>query len=177
MTLFDFESPSDAWRVVNDGVMGGLSKGAFTITDGILAFTGTLVTQGGGFTSVRAQKRVDLSAYAGIELRVRGGGRTFELDVGDGTRQVFREVSRRAAFPTSPDWQTIRIPFSSLQTSVYGRPVKTKPLNQARIESLSLFIVDQKDGPFHLDVDWIRAYSSDEPANHQLETGSSRIEA
>lgn len=158
MTLFDFEAPTDAWRVVNDGVMGGLSKGAFTIDGGILTFTGTLVTQGGGFTSVRARKRVDLSGFDGIELRVRGGGRTFELDVGDGTRQMFREVSRRAAFPTTPDWQTVRIPFSSLRTSVYGRPVKARPLNLARIESVSLFILDKKDGPFHLDVDWIRAY-------------------
>ena len=86
MTLFDF-SDADAprWRIMNDGVMGGLSKGYVSVEDGKLRFTGTLVTRGGGFTSTRAPKRLDLSAYDGIELRVRGGGRTFEVEVSDGT--------------------------------------------------------------------------------------------
>jgi NADH dehydrogenase [ubiquinone] 1 alpha subcomplex assembly factor 1 len=75
MMLFDFMS-SDVprWSVENDGVMGGRSQGFVEVADGTLVFTGEVVTEGGGFTSVRAARQVDLSGYDGIELRVRGGG-------------------------------------------------------------------------------------------------------
>ncbi|WP_218827553.1 CIA30 family protein [Rubricoccus marinus] len=157
-TLFDFDSGEGApWRIVNDGVMGGKSQGFSEIRDGALRFTGTLVTDGGGFTSTRVDQRMDLSGYAAIELRVRGGGRSFELDVDDGTLRGFRPVSRRGAFPTSGDWQIVRVEFADLQTSVFGQPVRAEPLAPEAVRSLSLFIADGQDGPFELEVDWIRA--------------------
>ena len=166
MMLFDFQEATDTWQVVNDGVMGGLSKGAYSIDEGTLTFTGTLVTQGGGFTSIRTPKRVDLSGFDGIELRVRGGGRPFELNVDDGTRfRRFRSVSRRGAFPTTETWQTVRVPFESLETSVFGQPVRAPALDPSRIQSFSLFIADGQDGPFRLEVDWIRAYQVNDPTS------------
>lgn len=158
MMLFDFESSDAPWRVVNDGVMGGRSQGYVEIDAGTLRFTGTLVTRGGGFTSVRVPKRVDLTDFDGIELRVRGKGRPFELDVDDGTQIRGRSVSRRGAFPTGPDWGTVRVPFEALRTSVFGQPVRVEPIDPSRIRSLGLFILDGQDGPFQLEVDWIRAY-------------------
>lgn len=159
MMLFDFEDAApDSWYIENDGVMGGRSKGYFEMTGGALVFTGTVVTDGGGFTSVRAAQRVDLSGYAGIELRVRGGGRTFELDVDDGTRSRGREVNRRGPVPTSDTWETVRVPFASLEESAHGQPVSVAPLDLAAIRSIGIYIVDGKDGPFRLEVDWIRAY-------------------
>ncbi len=75
MVLFDFEgSDIPRWSIENDGVMGGRSQGFVEVADGTLVFTGEVVTEGGGFTSVRAARQVDLSGYDGIELRVRGGG-------------------------------------------------------------------------------------------------------
>ena len=158
--LFDFHSAElDRWQVVNDGVMGGRSQGFIEITDeGHLRFTGKLVTQGGGFTSVRGQRKADLAGYTGIELRVRGGGRTFELDVSDGSTYYGRNISRRAAFPTEQKWQTVRLPFAALRTSVRGRPVEVDPLAADQVKSIGFFIVDGIDGPFELEVDWIRAY-------------------
>jgi hypothetical protein len=160
MTLFTFDTDAEArWSIVNDGVMGGLSQGYAEIADGALVFTGELVTRGGGFTSVRGVREMDLTGYDGIELRVRGGGRTFELDVDDGTRRGWRQVSRRATFPTTDEWQTVRIPFASLETSVFGRAVRADPIDPSAIESMGLFIADGIDGPFRLEVDWIRAYA------------------
>lgn len=105
MTLFDFDSDDrPEWRVINDGVMGGRSKGYVEVEDGTLRFTGTLVTQGGGFTSIRAARTADLEGYDGLELRVCGGGRTFEVEVDDGTQYRGRRVSRRAPFETAEEW-------------------------------------------------------------------------
>lgn len=162
MTLFDFDTPDEAdWQVVNDGVMGGRSKGYVTIEEGVLRFTGTLVTQGGGFTSVRAARSADLEGYDGIELRVRGGGRTFEVEVGDGTRWRGRTVSRRAPFETQTAWQWVRVPFSALRTTVFGRPVSAPSIDLSNVERIGLYILDGQDGPFRLEVDAIRAYRAD----------------
>ena len=162
--LFTFDDGVAGWAIQNDGVMGGRSKGYVTAEDGRLVFTGHTVTQGGGFTSVIAPADHDLSSYDGIALRVRGGGRTFELDVNDGTRQGRREVSRRAPFPTTDAWQTVRVPFSDLKTTVHGEPVTAGPLDRAAVQAIGLYIIDGQDGPFRLEVDWIRAYADNQAA-------------
>lgn len=160
MTLFSFDSDSEpTWFVDNDGIMGGHSQGFIGLDGGTLSFTGTLVTEDGGFTSARVEHGVDLSAYEGVELRVRGGGRTFEVEVNDATRNREREVSRRAPFPTTDDWQTVRIPFADLDATAFGEPAEVGPLDRAGVESFGLFIADGIDGAFQLEVDWIRAYA------------------
>ena len=156
--LFDFGADAPRWTIENDGVMGGRSQGFVEIKDGTMVFTGEVVTRGGGFTSVRGERAVDLSAYDGIELRVRGGGRTFELDVDDGTRHRGREVNRQSAFPTTEDWATVRVPFDDLETTAHGEPVSVDALDQAAIQTIGIYIADGIDGPFRLEVDWIRAY-------------------
>lgn len=162
LVLFDFESASEAaWQVVNDGVMGGRSQGYVAFEDGVLRFTGTLVTRGGGFTSVRARQRVDLQGYAGLELRVRGGGRTFEVEVDDGTRRRWRSVSRRAPFETTATWTWVRVPFEALRSSIFGEPVDAKPVDLSAIRAIGLYILDGQDGPFRLEVDTIRAYRAE----------------
>ncbi|MEM9971575.1 MAG: CIA30 family protein, partial [Pseudomonadota bacterium] len=77
---------------------------------------------------------VDLSGYDGVELRVRGSGRTFEVEVDDGTRRGWRRVSRQAPFETTPEWTWVRVPFSALGTSVWGQPVNAAPLDPAKVE-------------------------------------------
>jgi hypothetical protein len=159
MTLFTFDGPDAAqWSVENDGVMGGRSQGFVEVANGTLVFTGEVVTAGGGFTSIRATRQVDLSGYDGIALRVRGGGRTFELDVDDGTRSQGREVNRRGPVPTSGTWETVRVPFASLEESAHGEPVRVDPLDRSAVQSIGVYIIDGNDGPFRLEIDWVRAY-------------------
>jgi len=154
--LFQFKGAGKGrWRVESDRVMGGRSTGS---AEGTLVFTGEVVTEGGGFSSVRAGREVDLSGYDGIELRVRGGGRTFELDVSDGSESRGREVNRRGPFPTRSSWETVRVPFDSLEESAHGEPVSPDPLDLSAVKSIGIYIIDGKDGPFRLEVDWIRAY-------------------
>lgn len=157
--LFSFDSVDEArWGIVNDGVMGGRSQGFGEISEGHVRFWGELVTRGGGFTSVRTQASLNLSAFDGVELRVRGGGRTFEVEISDGHRFRGRTVSRRAAFKTDGNWTTVRIPFSALKSSIFGQPVQTPPLDPSRVRGIGLYILDGIDGPFELEVDEIRVY-------------------
>ena len=159
VTLFTFDRANESeWDVVNDGVMGGRSAGFVAVEQGTLRFTGTLVTQGGGFTSVRTRRAVDLSGQLGIELRVRGSGRQFEVELDDGVRAYGRTVSRRAPFATSAEWTLVRVPFSALRSTIFGREVNAPPIDAAQIRGVGLYMADAKDGPFRLEVDYVRSY-------------------
>jgi hypothetical protein len=163
LMLFTFDRPDEpVWSVVNDGVMGGRSSGFVAVEGGTLRFTGTLVTQGGGFTLTRARRRADLTGCAGVELRVRGSGRFFEVELDDGTRRYGRNVSRRAAFMTSAEWTVVRIPFSALRTTIFGQRVQAPPFDPSQLESVGLYMADGQDGAFRLEVDYIRGYGADE---------------
>jgi len=159
VSLFTFDRADEAdWFVVNDGVMGGRSAGAVAVNAGTLRFTGTLVTQGGGFTSVRARRDADLSGEEGLELRVRGSGRPFEVELDDGLRRYGRSVSRRAPVPVSSEWTVVRVPFGALRSSIFGQAVNAPPLDLEHIRSMGLYMVDGRDGPFSVEVDYIRSY-------------------
>jgi hypothetical protein len=159
--VFTFDSADETdWVVVNDGVMGGRSAGFVAVEEGTLRFTGTLVTQGGGFTSVRARRGINLSGQVGLELRVRGSGRQFEVELDDGLRAYGRQVSRRAPFPSSAEWTTIRVPFSALRSTIFGRAVDAPPADLASVRGVGIYMADGQDGPFRLEVDYIRAYGA-----------------
>ncbi|MGI9614891.1 MAG: CIA30 family protein, partial [Acidimicrobiales bacterium] len=51
----DLEQPEELvrWQLVNDGVMGGRSIAQTDVADSVLTVTGEIVTDGGGFSSVR----------------------------------------------------------------------------------------------------------------------------
>ena len=84
--LFSSDKPksSGRWIAVNDGVMGGVSKGGVRFADdGVLVFSGTLSLENrGGFASIRSvQEPVDLSGNEGLAIRVCGDGRRYWLTV------------------------------------------------------------------------------------------------
>jgi NADH dehydrogenase [ubiquinone] 1 alpha subcomplex assembly factor 1 len=159
ITLFTFDTPNEpTWSIVNDGVMGGRSAGFVSVEGGTLRFTGTLVTQGGGFTLTRAARRVDLTGHVGVELRVRGSGRQFQVELDDGTRRYGRNVSRRAPFATSAEWTVVRVPFSALKSTIFGQAVNAPPFDPSRVQSVGLYMADGQDGAFRLEVDYVRGY-------------------
>ncbi len=161
MNLFTFDDHDTAvWGVVNDGVMGGRSSGFVAVDNGMLRFSGTLVTQGGGSTLVRARRVVDLTGQLGVALRVRGSGRQFQVEVDEGTSAFGRRVSRRAPFATSAEWALVRVPFSALRSTIFGRTVNAPEIDVARIQGVGLYMADRLDGPFWLEVSAVRSYGA-----------------
>ena len=85
-TLFDFTTDvnMDRWAVVNDGVMGGLSKGKLEVTaEGHGRFTGTVSLENyGGFTSIRcAVADIATTENSRIQLRIKGDGKNYQFRV------------------------------------------------------------------------------------------------
>ena len=167
-TLLDFgDDERVAWSVVNDGVMGGVSRGGIRRTDnGTGVFSGTLsLENNGGFASVRAViGRTDLSAHAGLELRVRGDGRTYHLRLRTDDR--FDGVAYRAFFTTRDgEWLTIRVPFADFEPTFRGRTLSGEPpLDTSRIHQVVFMLADKQPGPFALEIDFVRTWDGEETA-------------
>lgn len=157
--LFDFDDASASeWQIVNDGVMGGLSKGAIKMDDdGHIRFFGELsLKNNGGFASVRSRpKDLNLNDGDSILLRVRGDGRKYTLNAYVPTRQV--AFSYQADFETKRDkWTEVSIPLERLQAMSFGRPVRNSELQPSQVNSVGILLGDKKAGPFEILVDWIR---------------------
>jgi monofunctional biosynthetic peptidoglycan transglycosylase len=158
--LIDFtESYRIEWYAINDDVMGGVSKSDIRRTeDGTGVFEGVLsLENNGGFASVRAVLgRHDLSAYAGLEVRVRGDGRTYQLRLRTDDR--VDGVAYRAQFETRDgEWITTRISFEEFLPTFRGRTLNdVPPLDTSRIHQVAFMLADKDPGPFSLEIDFVR---------------------
>ncbi len=163
-TIIDFKGANVAkeWMTVNDGVMGGKSKGGPTFGDGKLVFSGSTNTDGGGFSSIRgASKKWGVDGFSGFVLRVRGDGRTYQLDTRIQSPNNRRDVSYRADFKTvDNEWTEVKVPFSAFKPSWRGADLEGRVANfdPANLSSMGIMIYDGKDGPFRLEVDTIAVY-------------------
>ncbi len=159
---------SGEWRTVNDNIMGGRSSGGGQIRDGVMIFRGSTNTNGGGFSSIRAnQKQWDLSPFDGLTARVRADGRRYVFHISTGLRSNGSEVFYRGSFdtrslldPTAPDrpdtdtpddeWQTVFVAFSEFIPMIRGRDVsgRVPPLDPATLRGIGQKTDDGLDGHF-----------------------------
>ncbi|KAJ7968761.1 NAD(P)-binding Rossmann-fold superfamily protein [Quillaja saponaria] len=184
------------WGALDDVVMGGVSESKFQIdpTGGenggaTGVFRGVVSTaNNGGFTSIRTKNfsvPVDLSAYDGLELHLKGDGRRYKLIVR--TSSDWDTVGYTVGFDTvGGQWQSIRLPFSSLRPIFRARTVSdAPPFDPSNIISLQLmfskFEYDGKlnptfvEGSFELPISSIRAYLKDPITARFVHVGSAGV--
>ena len=161
--LLDFEDvkKSGRWMVVNDGVMGGVSRSnIFLHSDGYLLFTGLVSTKyGGGFASARTDyKNWDIGKYDGLILRVKGDGKIYQFRCRTGNN--INQIAYRHYFKAiNDDWQEIKLPFKDFLPTYRGRVLKNYPqLDPKNIKQLGLMISDKQVGNFNLEIDWIGVF-------------------
>lgn len=164
--LLDF-TRDDAPRLapVDDVVMGGRSASRFRFSgEGSGIFEGRVsLANGGGFASLRGTiENTDLSDCAGVRLRVRGDGKRYRLTLRNDRR--LSGVNWMQSFrPDAGEWVEVTLPFSGFEPSVRGRrPADPPPLDPARIRQVGLMIADGQEGPFRLEVGWIRGWDGSE---------------
>ena len=161
--LIDFTDKKAGHRmnVVNDGVMGGLSQGIIEMTQNdSLLFKGNISLQNnGGFSSFRiAGKLWDLSAWKGVEILVKGDGRTYGLRATTDETFLRSSVSFTADFKTVKDeWVKLQIPFSKMKASWRGRKLD-RNFDPAQIKGLGIILADKTAGKFALEIKSISAW-------------------
>jgi monofunctional biosynthetic peptidoglycan transglycosylase len=155
------------WQIVNDGVMGGLSKGKLTQTaEGTMIFSGMLsLENNGGFSTFRSgDLKLDLSGDLGLLLRVKGDGRTYQARLATDALYRGMEISFSAEFATQKGkWIEVKVPFASFKGSFRGLDLPKETLDPAKIRRVSLLLGDKKQGPFEIEIDSIQTYKASVP--------------
>jgi hypothetical protein len=152
---------SGRWMVVNDDVMGGVSRSNVNLhSDGYLIFAGEVSTDyGGGFSSIRTSFEYwGISNYEGFIVRVRGDGKTYQFRCRMGDN--INEIAYRNYFQTNnEDWKEIRLPFKEFLPTYRGRVLTNLPqLDPKEIKQFGFMISDKQVGNFYLEIDWIGVY-------------------
>ncbi|MFK7759027.1 MAG: CIA30 family protein [Phycisphaerales bacterium] len=159
-------APGDesSWRVVLDGVMGGLSSGRVQITDpGILRFSGELsLENNGGFSQIRSNvKENSFLGADGVEVRFMGDGREYRFDIRSNQVRMMAGSYQTAFQTTKGEWMTVRMPFDGFRLYSFGRLITRAPaLDPVAIESVGVTLSDKKTGAFELKIDSIRSYTN-----------------
>lgn len=156
--LFDFDQDGAGWRIIDDGVMGGESRGEWLLRGGSGFFKGELsLENNGGFSSVRSEplQVTPQASISAFRIRVRGDGRTYQLRVR--ADADFDGISYRSEFATrAGEWQEISLDLGAFEPVFRGRVLKDCPaLRGDMITTVGFLLADKKAGAFHLEVDWI----------------------
>jgi hypothetical protein len=146
LLIEDFQSPepseySSEWRLVEDGVMGGVSQGvmewAVVQDKRCLRLTGLVSTKNnGGF--IQLNRPVDkglakvFSGYTGIELEILGNNESYNVHLKQ--RGLFLPwQSFRSTIVAKDEWQQIKVPFDSFTPYKTSQKLKPEKINQIAI--------------------------------------------
>ena len=156
-SIFNFSQSSkiNDWKVVNDDVMGGISRASFDLnTEGVAEFKGTVSTaNNGGFASVRYRfKAKDITKKKTITIRLRGDSKRYQFRIKSKATDYYSYIT---AFSTMGDWETIHINLKDLYPSFRGNKLNKENFNGSSIEEISFLIANQKDENFKLIIDKI----------------------
>jgi uncharacterized surface protein with fasciclin (FAS1) repeats len=167
-----------AWTSVNDGVMGGVSKGGFKRSEqGTLLFTGELsLANNGGFASIRMkQGDLDLDGTSGIVVKARGDGRTYWVDLR--IQDQMAASSYRAYLPTvAGEWKETLLPFKDFKLQSFGRELTSRPIKPNSIASAGFTLADKKEGPFSLEIEYVKATGDAAAADGDAKAGNSLVD-
>lgn len=155
--IFDFNKDSNIkqWRIVNDGVMGGLSVGSFTLSpNGHGLFKGEIsLENNGGFSSVRYRfEKLQVTEDSNITIKLKGDGKNYQFRVKDDSNNYYSYI---VTFPTSGKWEEIKISFKDMYPSLRGRKLDMPNFSKNSIEEIVFLIGNKRTENFTLLIDKI----------------------
>tara|TARA_R110002073_G_scaffold188642_2_gene347565 strand:- start:725 stop:1333 length:609 start_codon:yes stop_codon:yes gene_type:complete len=151
------------WRLVTDQVMGGISSGDLFVTNykgkNCLCMHGDVSTDNnGGFVQITLDlakdKPFNASAYDGVEFDISGNNEHYNVHFRT-TDLWLPWQSYRFSFKATPEWQTIRIPFTKIEA--YRTAIEFRKNKLKRIGLVGIGRTFQAD----LCVGSIKLYSAD----------------
>ena len=156
----EFEQGTKGWQTVLDGVMGGRSTGRIEAGEGsTLRFSGELsLENNGGFSQIRtAVPEGTFEGETGLLLRVKGDGRTYQCDIRSSRLRLMAGGYQQLFKTKAGEWIEVEIPFDQCVANSFGQRMRNAPaLDPASIESVGITLADKQEGPFAIEVDWIR---------------------
>ncbi|BBI48473.1 CIA30 family protein [Vreelandella olivaria] len=153
---FNSRNEQQRWYAVDDGVMGGVSRSGFCVTEGVGCFQGEVsLENGGGFASVRREPNgfePTLADAQGIALTVRGDGRTYQLRL-KSTALGDASAYRVKFTPAQDAWETLHFSWDAFEAVRRGTVLSDAPaITPSEIHQLGFLIADRTSGAFCLQV-------------------------
>lgn len=152
---FNKESSKADWRIIDDGVMGGISQGEFLIdSDGNGVFQGTIsLENNGGFSSVRYQfDKIKTSKDSKVVIKLKGDEKQYQFRIKDKYNSYYSYIT---TFETSGEWETIEIKLTDLYPSFRGQKLNLPNFNSDSFEEIVFLIGNKKNESFKLVLDKI----------------------
>ena len=143
------------WFIVNDGVMGGRSQAEGAVEDGVLTWRGTIVTAGGGFSSIRGPIDGMFARATSLVLRIRTDGRAYELLANDALKGRGRVTHYVSIDATGGAWEEVSVSLTNMEARVFGNPVAADPFVPELATQVGVILADGVDGDFTFEIDWI----------------------
>lgn len=155
--IYDFNkaSANNDWKIIDDGVMGGLSQGKFLIdSDGNGVFQGTIsLENNGGFSSVRYQfDKINTNKESKILIHLKGDGKQYQFRIKDKYDSYYSYIT---TFDTSGEWETIEIKLAYLYPSFRGQKLNLPNFKSDSLEEIVFLIGNKKNESFKLILDKI----------------------
>lgn len=155
--IYDFNKESDTknWRIVDDGVMGGLSAGNFAINnEGHGRFWGEVsLENNGGFSSLRYSfDELSTEGFSKLKLRLKGDGKNYQIRIKHNSRDYYSYIY---TFSTKTEWQTVEVDLKDMRPSFRGRFLDMNNYDHNSIEELTFLIANKKEESFELLIDKI----------------------
>lgn len=145
----------DNWTVIDDGVMGGLSKGHIHLGEsGNAIYSGHVSTDNnGGFSSLRYSFNLrNVSMYKSVSLRIKGDGKSYQFRIKSNKGEYYSYVSK---FNSTGDWETLVIPFKDFVPQFRGRVLNMANFEGETMEEVAFLIGNKVKESFQLEIESI----------------------
>lgn len=158
---FDYGKQKDGndWIAVNDGVMGGLSKGELALTNKSLKFKGTIsLKNNGGFASFRNRYGLyKLGNVSTVKIKYRSSGQIMAISL-EPNDVFYKPTYRILLEDTNSAWKTFEIKVSKFAECVLGEPtgnmISSNILN--KIKRIGFINTEKKEGDFEIEIKYLK---------------------
>lgn len=139
--------------IVNDSVMGGLSRSDLYKSKVSMVFKGYVSTENnGGFASFR-MRWPDLEGKnpTRFKIKVKGDGKEYQLRLRPST--WFDGVAYVHKFKTNNQWQEITVSSNDFHPAFRGRKLRNRPdIDFADIQQFGILVTSKSDTEFQIEM-------------------------
>ncbi|KAJ1977141.1 hypothetical protein H4R34_003697 [Dimargaris verticillata] len=173
MPMFRLNAPEhlNDWVVGCDQDIGGFSRAKLDITpQGTVPKDAKIARS--GYAAIRSKKLPrslfsetywDTSPFRYLALRVKGDDRKYLVNIRGASFMKTDLYQHRLFLRTPGQWETVHIPFRYFTLTNNGAFVAQDiGMFREKIETVGLSLSDKHQGPFRLEIDWIKAYNTNE---------------
>lgn len=178
LTLYDFNKPDTIKNFVSlsDAEIGGKSTVNLTKSKyGRMLFSGNVdinvpdnvEIDHSGFCGIRSNPNIglfdkvvttDMSYYDCVEIKYRGDGRPFFVNIQTASMMLLNEFDLFQAFlftKGGPNWEVERIPFTKFLMTYKGY-LQDEQFDFDKVRTIGISLSDKKSGPYSLEVEYLK---------------------